>query len=162
MLLDKDPNLKIAVIDLDVHQGDGTAQMLKDKENCFTISVHAKNNFPFRKAKSSVDIELDDGVEDDMYLDNVKKAISEVERFSPQILFYQAGVDPLKEDRLGRLNVSEKGLQERDNLVHGFAAEKQIPIVTCMGGGYFKDDKTREIICRAHANQVRSLYSYFS
>lgn len=165
-ILKENPSFKVLILDLDVHQGDGTAALFSDekkRKNVMTVSMHAKNNFPFRKAKSDIDVELEDLVEDEFFLNTLKETLADIEeRFLPDIILYQAGVDPLKTDRLGRLSLSLNGLRERERLVYEFCLKNNCSIVTTMGGGYYHDDETRDIVCTAHSNQVESLYKLFS
>lgn len=127
---------RAAVIDLDVHQGDGTAAIFEDDPDVLTISVHGEKNFPFRKQRSRIDIGLDDGTGDAEYLDHVRGVLPEVAAFHPDLVLYQAGVDGLAEDRLGRLALTAEGLMERDRLVFEAVLEDTVPIVVTMGGGY--------------------------
>ena len=127
---------RAAVIDLDVHQGDGTAAIFKDEPAVFTLSVHGAKNFPFRKQCSSLDVELDDGTGDEQYLELLKPALEKVWQFAPGAVFFQAGVDGLHTDRLGRLSLTLEGLAQRDQLVIRGAMDRQIPLVITIGGGY--------------------------
>ncbi len=127
---------RAAVVDLDVHQGDGTAAIFDGDPDVFTLSLHGANNFPFRKQASSLDIELPDGTSDDAYLTALEPALQRVWRFSPQLVIYQAGVDGLENDRLGRLSLTLDGLRQRDTLVIGEARRRGIPLVLTLGGGY--------------------------
>lgn len=129
---------KIAVVDLDVHQGNGTAAMLNDDERCWTLSIHGARNYPFRKVPSSRDIGLEDQCGDQAYLDALIPALEEVWRWEPSLIFYQAGVDALATDTLGRLAMTHQGLIERDRLVLMGAHRRNIPIVLTLGGGYAK------------------------
>jgi acetoin utilization deacetylase AcuC-like enzyme len=127
---------RIAIIDLDVHQGDGNAAILGAREDAFVFSMHGAKNFPFRKEKSTLDVELPDGVEDDDYLRALAEHLPAVWAFRPDLVLYQAGVDPLKEDRLGRMALTHRGLMERDRMVLGGAASRGIPVSIAIGGGY--------------------------
>lgn len=127
---------KIAAVDLDVHQGNGTAAMLADDERCWTLSIHGARNYPFRKVPSSRDIGLEDKTDDQTYLDALIPALEEVWRWEPSLIFYQAGVDALATDTLGRLAMTHQGLIERDRLVLMGAHRRNIPIVLTLGGGY--------------------------
>lgn len=127
---------RAAIVDLDVHQGDGTAAIFAGDNGVFTLSVHGERNFPFRKQKSSLDVELPDGTNDASYLAALEPALAEAWKFSPQLLLYQAGVDGLQSDRLGRLSLTLDGLRQRDLAVIGGAHSRQIPIVVTIGGGY--------------------------
>jgi acetoin utilization deacetylase AcuC-like enzyme len=127
---------RAAVVDLDVHQGDGTAAIFSEDPGVFTVSLHGAKNFPFRKQTSSLDIELPDGTSDEAYLTALEPALQRVWEFSPQLVIYQAGVDGLESDRLGRLSLTLDGLRQRDALVIGEAQRRGIPLVVTLGGGY--------------------------
>jgi acetoin utilization deacetylase AcuC-like enzyme len=127
---------KIAVIDLDVHQGDGNASILGGREDAFVFSMHGAKNFPFRKEKSTLDVELPDGVEDDDYLRALAEHLPAIWAFRPDLVLYQAGVDPLKEDRLGRMALTHRGLMERDRMVLESARAHGVPVSIAIGGGY--------------------------
>jgi len=125
------------IVDLDVHQGDGSAALFAGDDAVFTFSMHAARNFPARKARSDRDVELADDIGDAEYLATLACELPQVlERAGPQALFYQAGVDPLATDRLGRLALTPAGLAERDRLVLESARERELPIVLTLGGGY--------------------------
>ena len=128
--------LRAAVIDLDVHQGDGTAAIFADDDSVLTVSLHGENNFPFRKQRSRIDVPLPDNLEDAEYLTRLREVLPEVAAFGPAIVFYQSGVDGLATDRLGRLRLSHDGLKERDRTVFTFVAEHAIPVIVTLGGGY--------------------------
>ena len=127
---------RVAVIDLDVHQGDGTAHIFAGEPDVFTVSLHGRNNFPFRKQQSSLDVALEDGCGDDEYHRVLDPVFSQVIRFRPDFLFYQAGVDGLREDKLGKLNLTLAGLAHRDEKIFSLAAKLGVPMVVTMGGGY--------------------------
>lgn len=127
---------RIAIVDLDVHQGDGNAAMLGGRDDIFVFSMHGAKNFPFRKARSTLDVELFDGVEDDVYLGALAEHLPAVWAFRPDIVLYQAGVDPLKEDRLGRMALTHAGLLARDRLVLSEARRRGVPVSIAIGGGY--------------------------
>lgn len=152
-LLDNGLAEKILVVDLDVHQGNGTAQIFRDDPGVFTFSMHGANNYPLIKETSDLDIGLADGTNDRFYLStldrNLKTLLEEVE---PDFMFFQSGVDILDTDRLGRLGVTRDGCKERDRLVLTAAKSNGIPLVASMGGGYSED--FRDII-EAHANTYR-------
>ena len=133
---DEDWVRRVAVIDLDVHQGDGTAAMCAGDEQVMTVSVHGKNNFPFRKQRSVVDIELEDGAGDEEYLSSVAEALRHAGGFAPGVVFYQSGVDALASDKLGKLNVSPEGMAARDRAVFEWVRALGVPVVVTMGGGY--------------------------
>ncbi len=127
---------RAAVVDLDVHQGDGTAAIFGGDSGVYTLSLHGARNFPFRKQVSTLDVELADGSGDDGYLAALAPALENVWRFQPGIVFYQAGVDGLESDKLGRLALTPEGLKRRDSLVIGGAHRRAIPLIVTIGGGY--------------------------
>src|ERR1051326_1486897 len=127
---------RAAVIDLDVHQGDGTASIFEDDAEVLTVSIHGGNNFPFRKQRSSIDIALPDGTGDEEYLRRLREMLPRVAEFRPDVIFYQAGVDALAGDRLGRLALSAEGLAARDRTIFRLVKELSVPVVVTMGGGY--------------------------
>jgi len=129
---------RVAILDLDVHQGDGTATLLAGVDDAFTCSVHCAENFPFHKVESDLDLPLPAGSGDQAYLSALHQALGAIERFEPSLILFQAGVDALETDALGRLNVSPEGMRERDELVLSFCAERGLPCVIFMGGGYSK------------------------
>lgn len=145
---------RVAIIDLDVHQGDGTAALFRDDPAVFTLSLHGAKNYPFRKERSSLDIALDDGTADAAYLAALDGALPRIEAFRPELLLYQAGVDALAGDRLGRLSLTHDGLRRRDGRVFALASRLRVPLVVTLGGGYHRDiDASVE----AHANVYRGL-----
>ena len=128
---------RVAVIDCDVHQGNGTASILAGDDSVFTFSIHGAKNFPFRKETSDLDIELPDGTGDAAYLEALERGLAEtLARSRPGLAIYLAGADPWRDDRLGRLALSKPGLLERDRLVLGTLKDKSIPVAVCMAGGY--------------------------
>ena len=130
---------RVAIVDLDVHQGDGTAAILANDDSVFTLSVHGANNYPFTKAQSDLDVALPDGTGDTVYLAALEQALLELfSRFSPQLIIYLAGADPHEGDRLGRLKLSMEGLAARDRLVLQAASERNLPVAIVMAGGYGK------------------------
>ena len=134
------PSLKVAVIDLDVHQGNGTASILQNDDSIFTLSIHGENNFPFKKEESDLDLGLEDGCEDATYLDALGQSLDQLDsRFKPDCLIFLAGADPHEGDRLGRLNVSTAGMRLRDETVFQYALDRQLPIAFSMAGGYGKE-----------------------
>jgi acetoin utilization deacetylase AcuC-like enzyme len=145
--------LRAAVLDLDVHQGDGTAAIFEGDASVFTVSLHGENNFPFRKQRSDLDIALPDGVEDAEYLDRVAEALLAVAAFGPEIIFYQSGVDALQTDRLGRLRLTHEGLKARDQTVFDFVRERALATVVTLGGGY---SEPISHTVAAHANTFRA------
>ena len=137
------------VIDLDVHQGDGTADIFQDDPRVFTVSVHAEHNYPNEKIASDMDVALPDKVKDDAYLEIVEDMLPKaLDGRKPDIVFYNAGVDPHEADRLGRLSLTDEGLARRDRAVIGFFRERNIPVCGVIGGGYGHD---AEEIARRHA-----------
>ena len=144
---------RVSVIDLDVHQGDGTAQIFAADPAVFTLSLHGRNNFPFRKQQSSLDVPLDDHTTDDDYLAALDAALPRAFDHNPQFLFYQAGVDPLKADTLGKLDLSPEGLAARDRRVFTAARAAAIPLVITIGGGYANPI---ELTAEAHAQTYRA------
>ena len=127
---------RIAVVDLDVHQGDGTAQIFEGDESVFTLSLHGARNFPARKQRSRLDVEFADGAGAEEYLPALNMAMEEVWRFAPRLILFQSGVDGLASDRLGHLALTLEDLRRRDETVLMGARERCIPIAITMGGGY--------------------------
>lgn len=127
---------RIAIVDLDVHQGDGTAAIFEDDPDVYTLSLHGARNFPFRKQRSRCDIEFADGTTDCEYLDVLEDSLSAVWAFDPEIIFFQSGVDVLAHDRLGRLSLSAAAIATRDRMVLEEAVTRKIPVVITLGGGY--------------------------
>lgn len=127
---------RVAVIDLDVHQGDGTAAMLAGDPLCYTLSVHGRHNFPFHKQQSTVDVELEDRCDDQTYLRRLRDVLPALFAFGPELVFYQSGVDALAVDTLGRLSLTRAGLAARDELVLSSVARARVPLVLTLGGGY--------------------------
>lgn len=139
-LLAQSPQLRLLVLDLDVHQGDGTAEILGPEPQVFTVSMHAERNYPVRKAASSLDVGLPDGLEDDAYLARLASLLDEIDRHGPwDLVFYNAGVDPHRDDRLGRLALTDGGLRRREEMVIGHFRDLNIPLCGVIGGGYSKD-----------------------
>ncbi|WP_136418479.1 histone deacetylase [Herbaspirillum sp. ST 5-3] len=131
---------KVAIVDLDVHQGNGTAAILAQDDSIFTLSLHAENNYPFKKERSDLDVALADGVGDADYLSALHAALDGMfARFSPELLIYLAGADPHEGDRLGRLKLTLDGLAARDHMVLDRARERDIPVALAMAGGYGKN-----------------------
>ena len=128
---------KILIIDCDVHQGNGTATLLRDNNNVFTFSLHGANNYPFKKPPSTHDVGLADGTGDREYLNTLIDALDYVfHQFDPDLVFYLGGIDPLETDRLGRLSLTQKGLYERDRMVIQTVTERGKPLVLLLSGGY--------------------------
>jgi acetoin utilization deacetylase AcuC-like enzyme len=150
---------RAAVIDLDVHQGDGTAEIFKDDSAVFTLSIHSESNFPFRKKQSRLDVPLPDGVEDQEYLRRLDEVLPAAFGSRPDIVFYQSGVDPLASDSLGRLSLTPQGLIERDRMVFRTARRFGAPFVLTSGGGY---SRPIELSAHAHASTYRTAWHMFS
>ena len=153
--------LRVAVIDLDVHQGNGTASIFTDDTSVFTLSMHGAKNFPFRKEASDVDVELPDGCRDADYLAALDTALAELWRRHshalPGLIFYLAGADPHEGDRLGRLKLTTEGLAERDRRVLGAARERRIPVAMAMAGGYGRSiDDTVQVQVNSIVEAVHS------
>ncbi len=149
---------RAAVIDLDVHQGDGTAHFFEHDPDVFTLSLHGAHNFPFRKQRSSLDGELPDETSDEEYLRALDSALPRVWDFAPEIVFYLSGVDALWSDVLGRLSLTYAGLAARDARVIGAAYERRIPLVITLGGGY---SNPIENTVQAHASTFRTARDLF-
>lgn len=129
--------LKVAIVDLDVHQGNGTARIFREDDSVFTLSLHGGKNFPFRKEVSDLDVDLPDGCADDEYLHALDQALDELDRrFDPGLVIYLAGADPHEGDRLGRLKLTWDGLEARDRRVFDWAYRRGIPLAFAMAGGY--------------------------
>lgn len=143
---------RFLIIDLDVHQGNGTAALCQTDPDVFTFSMHAENNYPARKEHSSWDIALPDQTADEPYLDRLRAALPRIlERCTPELIFYQAGVDVLAGDRFGKLALTMQGVRERDWLVSAFARQAGLPLVVMFGGGYARDIR---VIVEAHCQTV--------
>ena len=127
---------KILILDLDVHQGDGTAKIFESDDSVFTVSIHSKKNYPSKKQKSNIDIELEDGMKDEEYLNIVNRLLKKIENIRFDFVFYVAGVDVHFEDRLGKLNITETGIRKREELVINNFFKKNIPLCGVLGGGY--------------------------
>lgn len=135
--------LQVAIVDLDVHQGDGSAYIFGDDPSVFTLSLHGAKNFPVRKQHSDCDIELPDGCKDAAYLQALEQGLDQLERqFKPELILYLAGADPHEGDRLGRLAVTEAGMQARDQKVFEWAWQRRVPVAMVMAGGYGRDIET--------------------
>jgi len=152
-LIDHNLSNKILIIDLDVHQGNGTAEIFKDNNQVFTFSMHGGTNYPFKKEISDLDVPLKNGSNDFEYLSllqyHLPKLIDEVQ---PDFIFYQSGVDILETDKLGKLALTISGCKKRDEYVFQLCKSNNLPVVCCMGGGYSKEIKH---IVNAHANTYR-------
>jgi acetoin utilization deacetylase AcuC-like enzyme len=143
----------ILIIDLDVHQGNGTAEIFENEPRVFTFSMHGDKNFPFRKERSDLDIPLDDGIGDDEYLSILKNTLPGlIDRHQPDFIFYLSGVDILASDKLGKLSLTKEGCKQRDRFALEQCKLRQIPVQVSMGGGYSPDIKD---IVEAHCNTYR-------
>tara|TARA_Y100001935_G_scaffold171500_1_gene141540 strand:+ start:6258 stop:7160 length:903 start_codon:yes stop_codon:yes gene_type:complete len=152
-LINKKLAKKIMIIDLDVHQGNGTASIFSTNKEVFTISFHGKKNYPFRKEKSDIDVEFDDNTGDQFYLTKLKNLIpNAIDNFKPDFIFYLSGVDVLNNDKLGRLGLSIDGCKERDKFILELCNKNSIPVQVSMGGGYSELLKN---IIEAHSNTFR-------
>ncbi|KQS28451.1 histone deacetylase [Pedobacter sp. Leaf194] len=159
-LLNNDLSKRILIIDLDVHQGNGTAEIFNKESRVYTFSMHGDKNFPFRKETSNLDVPLPDNIEDEAYLDaltvNLKKAFAEA---NPDFVFYLSGVDVLSTDKLGKLALTKAGCKERDRIVLEACKTKNLPVQVSMGGGYSADIKD---IVDAHCNTYRLAFDMFT
>jgi acetoin utilization deacetylase AcuC-like enzyme len=158
-LLDHGHASKILIVDLDVHQGNGTAEIFESNPAVFTFSMHGKKNYPFHKTKSDLDLELEDACTDKQFLAILKETLPKlIDETQPDFIFYLCGVDVLATDKLGRLEMSIAGCKERDAYVLELCKKNLIPVQCSMGGGYSKDIK---IIIEAHANTFRVAKNIF-
>jgi acetoin utilization deacetylase AcuC-like enzyme len=146
---------RVLIVDLDVHQGDGTASLTAGRADIFTLSLHAEKNFPVRKARSSLDVGLPDGVDDDGYMDVLTRHLPDVlADFAPDFVLYQAGVDPHVEDKLGRLALTDMGLRVRDQFVVMSCRGRCIPVASALGGGYGDDPR---VVAARHAASMLTM-----
>ena len=152
------PGLRVAVIDLDVHQGNGTARIFQGDDSVFTLSLHGEKNFPFRKEAGDLDVPLPDGCGDGQYLQALEWALGEMEsRFEPGLVIYLAGADPHEGDRLGRLKLTWDGLEARDRRVFEWAWQRRVPVAFAMAGGYgHRIEDT--VQAQVHTYQVAAQY----
>ena len=158
-LLDRGLSKRILIIDLDVHQGNGTAEIFRNEERVFTFSMHAEKNFPFRKEQSDLDIGLDDGLSDKKYLDILRENLDKIIlKHQPDFVFYLSGVDVLSTDKLGKLNLSLNGCKERDEIVLKTCKLLNLPVQVSMGGGY--SPKVSDIV-EAHCNTYRIAHNLY-
>ena len=150
---------QILIVDLDVHQGNGTAHIFRDEPRVFTFSMHGARNYPLRKERSDLDLPLPDGLEDKPYLTLLQQTLPRLfDEVQPDFVFYQSGVDILETDRLGRLRISRQGCRERDRLVLELCYRHRVPIAISMGGGY--SPRLSDIV-EAHANTFRTAQEVF-
>lgn len=159
-LIDNQLAKQVLVVDLDVHQGNGTAKIFESDKSVFTFSMHGAHNYPMHKEISDLDIPLEDGFGDDEYLSLLRISLNGLmDRVKPDFIFFQSGVDILATDKLGRLGLSVQGCADRDQIVFETAYEAGLPIVAAMGGGYSKDIR---VILEAHVNTYRvAVQTYF-
>lgn len=158
-LLDEGLAKKILIVDLDVHQGNGTAKLFEKEPRVFTFSMHGAKNYPLHKERSDLDVPLPDGITDEPYLALVQQYVPRLlEQVQPDIVFYLSGVDVLASDKLGRLGLSLAGCQERDRLVFGYCQAAGVPVAVSMGGGY--SPKVADIV-DAHTNTFRMAQEVF-
>jgi len=159
-LLDNRLARKILIVDLDVHQGNGTAEIFTVNDNVFTFSMHGKSNYPFKKETSDLDIALPDNTGDEEYLAILKATLPKlIDEQKPDFIFYLSGVDILASDKLGKLGCSINGCKERDEIVLSLSHKHQIPVQCSMGGGYSPDIK---VIIEAHSNTYRTAKHLYS
>jgi acetoin utilization deacetylase AcuC-like enzyme len=145
---------RVAIIDCDVHQGNGTAAIFRDDPDVFTFSTHGRNNYPFRKEASDLDVDWPDGTADEEYLDALEQHVTRVlARHGPDLVFYLAGADPYKGDRWGRLKLTIEGLRQRDAIVFDACRACGVPVAVTMAGGYARDV---DAIVTIHANTIRT------
>ena len=157
--IEKHKMQSILIIDLDVHQGNGTASILRDNDNVFTFSMHGEKNYPFHKENSNLDVPVKDGITGKEYLKKLKENLDFLsDELSPDIIYYISGVDILDTDKLGRLAVKRDDCKKRDEMVFEFSKKSKAPIVTVMGGGY--SEKIYDIV-EAHCNTFKSMLSLF-
>jgi len=150
--------LRVAIVDLDVHQGNGTAKIFAQDDSVFTLSLHGAKNFPFRKEPSDLDVELPDGCGDAEYLEALERALEELERrFDPGLVIYLAGADPHEGDRLGRLKLTFDGMEARDRRVMDWAWTRRLPLAFVMAGGYGTD---MEATVQVQMNTYRTAVEY--
>jgi acetoin utilization deacetylase AcuC-like enzyme len=149
---------QILIIDLDVHQGNGTAKIFEKNPAVFTFSMHGKHNYPFHKEKSDMDIPLEDNTDDKVYLRILNRVLPQLlDKLQPDFAFYLSGVDVLASDKFGKLKLTLDGCRHRDEFVFRSLKERKIPCVTAMGGGYSEDIK---VIVEAHCNTFRLAVSF--
>jgi acetoin utilization deacetylase AcuC-like enzyme len=159
-LLDQKLFKRILIVDLDVHQGNGTAEIFKNIPEVFTFSMHGGANYPMHKEESDKDVHLETALDDKRYLNILETELSSIlNTFHPDFIFYQCGVDILESDKLGKLKITQNGIRLRDEFVLNCAKELNVPIVCSMGGGYSKD--VRDIV-NAHMHVFRQAYQLFS
>lgn len=158
-VLHRDRNHRVLIVDLDVHQGNGTAEIFRDNPDVFTFSMHGQDNYPLHKEQSDLDLGLPFRCDDQTYLRHLDAGFSKIlAKFHPTFVLYQSGVDILASDKLGKLDVTFHGLRQREKIVLDFVKGLQVPMVAAMGGGYSPDIKT---IIEAHAELFRQIQVNF-
>ncbi len=158
-LLDQQLARQVLVVDLDVHQGNGTAQIFREEPRVFTFSMHGERNYPMHKEQSDLDVDLPDGTDDSSYLRLLDRHLKELmDRVQPNFVFFQSGVDVLATDKLGRLAMTIEGCKQRDRLVLETCKQQRVPLVASMGGGY--SERIAHIV-EAHANTYRLAQEIF-
>lgn len=159
-LIDHHGLTKILVVDLDVHQGNGTAALAKNDPRIFTFSMHGAKNYPYHKEESDLDIPLPDFISDRVYLATLDHNLNTLfDSFEPEFVFFQSGVDVIRGDKLGRMDLTLEGCRQRDKMVFEICAKNEVPVAVNMGGGY--SPEIRKII-EAHANTFRTAAFYFA
>jgi acetoin utilization deacetylase AcuC-like enzyme len=152
---------RVAIVDLDVHQGNGNSDILGDRDDVYILSVHGEKNYPFRRVASTVDVDLPDGTTDEAYMTVVRRELNPVLAFQPDIVYYQCGVDPLHTDALGRLSLTHDGLRERDRYVIETFRSRDIPVMLALGGGYATPiEETIEAQCNLYAVAMEASQRY--
>jgi acetoin utilization deacetylase AcuC-like enzyme len=150
---------QILIIDLDVHQGNGTAKIFENEGAVFTFSMHGQHNYPFHKEKSNLDVPLADGTDTNTYLKILLETLPKlIDKVKPDFCFYQSGVDILETDKFGKLKVTAEGCKQRDEIVLSILNKRQVPVVVSMGGGYSPDVRN---IVDAHCNTFRTAFSIY-
>lgn len=158
-LLNSNLSKQILVVDLDVHQGNGTAKIFENEPRVFTFSMHGADNYPLRKERSDLDVGLKNGIEDEAYLNILYQTLPDlIERVRPDFVFYQAGVDILATDKLGKLGITREGCKKRDAFVFQQCLQNRIPLAVCMGGGY--SERLVDIV-EAHCNTFRLAVDFY-
>ena len=150
---------RVAIVDCDVHQGNGTAAILANRADCFTLSIHGARNFPFDKETSDLDVELPDGTSDEAYLAALDDALALVFRHQPDLVIYLAGADPFEDDRLGRLKLTKAGLAARDERVLGECRRRSLPVAIAMAGGYARQIDDTVAIHAATIDTARRIFA---
>lgn len=151
---------QLLIVDLDVHQGNGNADIFQEDKRVFTFSMHGKDNYPLRKENSDLDIPLDTGIGDQLYLEKLTQTLPKLlSEINPDLIYFQAGVDVLETDRLGKLSLSREGVKERDRFVLESCKEENIPVAVCLGGGY--SARTADTV-EAHCNTFRIAVNLFT